>query len=69
LEDRRIGTRLMFGGNLLQQPAYTDIQARTVGPIPNAKLVTKSSFWIGVYPGISKEMLDFTGSEIANFGR
>ena len=60
LEDRRIGTRLMFGGNLLQQPAYADVQARIVGDLANAKTVTESSFWIGVYPRISEQMLDFT---------
>ena len=64
LEDRRIGTRLMFGGNLLQQPAYADVQARTVGDLENARFVTESSFWIGVYPGISEDMLDFTVESI-----
>jgi len=64
LEDRRIGTRLMFGGNLLQQPAYADVQTRTVGDLENARFVTESSFWIGVYPGISEDMLDFTVESI-----
>ena len=64
LEERRIGTRLMFGGNLLQQPAYADAQARIVGDLTNARLVTESSFWIGVYPGISEDMLDFTVESI-----
>ena len=67
LENRRIGTRLMFGGNLLQQPAYTDVQARTVGDLENARFVTESSFWIGVYPGISEDMLDFTVKSIREF--
>ena len=49
----------MFGGNLLQQPAYEDVQARIVGDLANARLVTDSSFWIGVYPGISEQMLEF----------
>jgi CDP-6-deoxy-D-xylo-4-hexulose-3-dehydrase len=59
LEDRRLGTRLMYGGNLLQQPAYADVQARIVGDLANARHVTDSSFWIGVYPGISEQMLEF----------
>jgi len=67
LEDRRIGTRLMFGGNLLQQPAYADVQARSLGDLENAKFVTESSFWIGVYPGISEDMLDFTVKSIREF--
>jgi len=65
LEDRRIGTRLMFGGNLLQQPAYADVQARVVGDLTNAQLVTDSSFWIGVYPGINDDMIGFI-TEVIN---
>jgi len=67
LEDRRIGTRLMFGGNLLQQPAYADVQARTVGDLANARHVTDSSFWIGVYPGISEEMLGYMVESVDEF--
>jgi dTDP-4-amino-4,6-dideoxygalactose transaminase len=64
LEDRRIGTRLMFGSNLLQQPAYADVEARSVGDLANARFVTDSTFWIGVYPGISEDMVDFTVDSI-----
>ena len=67
LEDRRIGTRLMFGGNLLQQPAYADVQARIVGDLANARLVTDSSFWIGVYPGISEEILGYMVESLNEF--
>ncbi len=58
----------MFGGNLLQQPAYADVQARIVGDLANARHVTDSSFWIGVYPGISEDMLDFTVESIREGG-
>ena len=67
LEDRRIGTRLMFGGNLLQQPAYADVQARTVGDLANARHVTDSSFWIGVYPGINDDMNGFIAEVINDY--
>ena len=59
LESQGIGTRLMFGGNLLQQPAYADVQARVVGDLPNAQRVTEGAFWIGVYPGLDDERLDW----------
>ena len=54
-----IGTRLLFGGNLLRQPAYRDVPHRVVGSLANTDFVTDHVFWIGVYPGLTDEMLDF----------
>ena len=59
LNSRRIGTRLLFGGNLLRQPAYRAIQKRVVGTLPNSDFITNNVFWIGVYPGLTKQMLDY----------
>jgi CDP-4-dehydro-6-deoxyglucose reductase, E1 len=59
LESRRIGTRQVFGGNLLRQPAYLDLPHRVVGDLTNADLITDGAFWIGVYPGLTDEMIDF----------
>ena len=69
LESKGIGTRLMFGGNLLQQPAYGDIQARVVGDLSNAELVTDSAFWIGVYPGLTEEHLRWTMEILDHFAK
>ena len=53
LEDRRIATRMLFGGNLLKQPAYADMKYRTAGTLENTDLVMNNLFWIGVYPGLT----------------
>jgi CDP-6-deoxy-D-xylo-4-hexulose-3-dehydrase len=67
LDSKRIGTRLLFAGNLLKQPAYKNISHRTVGELHNTDLVLKNGFWLGVFPGLSTEMLDFVIMTIKEF--
>jgi len=67
LEDARIGTRLLFSGNLLRQPAYANCELRTVGELPNTDFVMDRVFWVGVYPGLSQPMLDHIVSTIRDF--
>jgi len=59
LELRKIGTRLLFGGNLTRQPAYKDCEFRIAGELTNADYVMNNVFWIGVYPGLTEEMLQY----------
>ena len=59
LESRNIATRLLFGGNLLRQPAYRDIPRRVVGDLQNTDFVMNNVFWIGLYPGITQSMTDY----------
>jgi CDP-4-dehydro-6-deoxyglucose reductase, E1 len=59
LEDRRVTTRPLFGGNLVRQPAYRDVPHRSVGSLANADFVLTSVFWIGVYPGLTPAMIDY----------
>ena len=69
LEAQKIGTRLLFAGNLLRQPAYEGYEYRVVGELTNTDFVMNQVFWIGVYPGLTKPMLDFiakTASEFVN---
>ena len=67
IESRRIGTRQLFGGNLLRQPAYLKSPMRVVGDLTNADFITENTFWIGVYPGLTKDMVDYMLHEIQDF--
>jgi CDP-6-deoxy-D-xylo-4-hexulose-3-dehydrase len=59
MNDRKIATRLLFGGNLLRQPAYLQAEHRRIGDLPVADFIMNNVFWVGVYPGLSAEQLDF----------
>ena len=67
LDAQKIGTRLLFGGNLLRQPAYEGCECRAIGPLPNTDFVMNNVFWLGVYPGLTAEMLDFVADVITGF--
>jgi CDP-6-deoxy-D-xylo-4-hexulose-3-dehydrase len=67
LENSKIGTRLLFGGNMLKQPAYKGINHRVVGTLKNSDLITTNSFWVGIWPGLETEHLDYIAKKIIKF--
>jgi CDP-6-deoxy-D-xylo-4-hexulose-3-dehydrase len=59
LEKKKIATRLLFAGNIIKQPCFEGIKYRVYGDLKNTDLIMKNSFWIGVYPGLSEEMIEY----------
>jgi CDP-6-deoxy-D-xylo-4-hexulose-3-dehydrase len=69
LNDRRIGTRLLFGGNLVRQPYMKDRNFRTHGSLANSDRIMNQTFWIGVYPGLGEEHIGYLLDVIGQFCR
>jgi CDP-6-deoxy-D-xylo-4-hexulose-3-dehydrase len=67
LDQNKIGTRLLFAGNLTRQPYMIGRNYRISGELTNTDVVMNQTFWIGVYPGLSEEMLDFVVEKIETF--
>jgi CDP-6-deoxy-D-xylo-4-hexulose-3-dehydrase len=67
LEDRNIETRLLLAGNLVRQPGYRNIEHRKVGDLPVADQILRSSFFIGVYPGLDDARLAYVLEAFADF--
>jgi len=67
LDENKIETRNLFGGNLLRQPAYQNIEHRTIGELINTDRIMEDTFFLGTYPGIGKEQIDYTMNVIKQF--
>ena len=67
LDSRKIGTRLLFAGNIIKQPAYENVDFHVVGNLTNTDVVMTRSFWVGVYPGLTTHMMDYVIESIADF--
>ena len=67
LEANRIETRNLFAGNLLRHPAFMNIEHRVVGDLTNTDIITERTFFIGVYPGIDENQLEYLDSVFARF--
>jgi CDP-4-dehydro-6-deoxyglucose reductase, E1 len=69
LDAKKIGTRLVFAGNLLRQPAYRGIDARVLGDLRASDVVMTRSFWLGVYPGLTEPMLEYVAEVLTGYLR
>ena len=67
LDQNKIGTRLLFAGNLTRQPYMVDAKYRISGELTNTDNVMNNTFWIGVQPALTKEMLEFVVSKIETY--
>jgi CDP-6-deoxy-D-xylo-4-hexulose-3-dehydrase len=67
LDQNKVGTRLLFAGNLTRQPYMKDMKYRISGVLSNTENVMDNTFWIGVQPALTKEMLNYAASQIETF--
>jgi CDP-6-deoxy-D-xylo-4-hexulose-3-dehydrase len=66
-DKKKVGTRLLFGGNLLRQPYMKDRACRVVGSLDNSDLVMNRTFWLGVYPGLTEDHLDYVIESLTDY--
>ena len=74
LEDHQIQTRMLFAGNILKHPCFDSMRRdktgyRVIGDLPNTNRIMEEAFWIGVYPGLTDEMIDHMIRTIRTFCR
>ncbi|MBU6514117.1 MAG: DegT/DnrJ/EryC1/StrS family aminotransferase, partial [Betaproteobacteria bacterium] len=67
LDQRKVGTRLLFAGNLLRQPYMAGRKVRVASALDNTDTIMNQTFWVGVYPGLNEEMLEHVASSIESF--
>jgi CDP-6-deoxy-D-xylo-4-hexulose-3-dehydrase len=67
LTERKVATRAIFAGNLVRQPAYADVAHRRIGDLANSDFAMNHAFWVGVYPGLGDEAIDYVAGVLEEF--
>ena len=67
LEENRIATRLLFSGNIIRHPSFETVKYRIYGELKNTDFIMNNTFWIGVYPGLTSEMLEYVKNRFRLF--
>jgi len=67
LDQNKIGTRLLFAGNLTRQPYFEDIEYRIVGDLINTDITMSQTLWLGIYPGLDTAQLDYVAEKMEEF--
>jgi CDP-6-deoxy-D-xylo-4-hexulose-3-dehydrase len=67
LDNHKIGTRLLFAGNLTKQPYFQDIEYRVVGKLFNTDITMNQTLWLGIYPGLGEDQLNYIADKVKDF--
>lgn len=67
LDEQKIGSRLLFAGNLIRQPNYKDVNYRVVGSLDNTEKTMRDTFWIGLYPALGKDHFEYVAAQLEAF--
>ncbi|MDP5030900.1 lipopolysaccharide biosynthesis protein RfbH [Paraglaciecola sp.] len=67
LDQHKIGTRLLFAGNLIRQPYFQDIEYKVVGELTNTENTMNNTIWVGIYPGLGEDHLNFIAEKLEEF--
>ena len=67
MDQNKIGTRLLFAGNLTRQPYFQDVEYRISGELTNTNITMNSTLWLGVFPALGTEQLDFIAEKLEEF--
>jgi CDP-6-deoxy-D-xylo-4-hexulose-3-dehydrase len=67
LNAAKIGTRLLFSGNLIKQPYMKNLNFKVIGELKNTDFIMENTFWVGLYPGLSTKHLEYVCQKIISY--